>query len=88
MEEKIEYDPRVYCTTNCWEKSIIGSLLTEYVCTPIARNMERYGEMVYIVRSYFTCRQFVSIDTFTWTLKMLPGVLFSKYYNIEGIADT
>ena len=40
-------------TYACWVKSISGSLLTDYQCTPDARNMARSREIIYIVCSYF-----------------------------------
>ena len=41
-----------------WKKSINRSLLTDYWCTPSARNMARAREVFYIVRAYFARKQF------------------------------
>ena len=32
-------------------------------------------------------KSLVLIDTFVWTLKKFPGILLSKYQDIEGIAN-
>ena len=51
--------------------SIIGSLLTDYWCTPRARNMVHAGVMFYIVRTYFARTQF--------------GVNWHIYINVEDV---
>ena len=43
----------------CWERSINGSLLTDYWCTLSVHNMACAIKTFYIVRAYFARRQFV-----------------------------
>ena len=59
----------------------------DYLCTPIVRNMECAGELFYIVRAYFTHRQF----SFNWHIYMnvedAPWYIVFQIPVIGGIYD-